>query len=166
MDGNFWLQTLNLWLLLALLLLGYGVGRWQERRHYRSIRQREEALCLVVALSTRYVPEGVAATGAVLVSGAVVISSDYFKTFVAGFRAFFGGRFRSYEPLLERARREALLRLKAQAQAAGASLVIGVRFQTTRIAGSTTPSVEVLAFGTALLTAFDVALAAGAPAPD
>ncbi len=153
MDWRFIAETLNLWLLPALLLLGYGAGRWQERRHYRSIRQREEALRHVVALNTRYVPEGVAATGATLVSGGVVISSDYFKTFVAGFRSFFGGRFRGYETLLERARREALLRLKAEAQAAGATLVIGVRFQSTTIAGSTTPSVEVLAFGTALRTA-------------
>jgi uncharacterized protein YbjQ (UPF0145 family) len=118
-----------------------------------SIRQREEALRHVVALNTRYVPEGVAATGAQLVTGGVVVSSDYFKTFVAGFRAFFGGRFRGYETLLERARREALLRLKEDAQAAGATLVIGVRFQSTTIAGSSTPSVEVLAFGTALRTA-------------
>jgi uncharacterized protein YbjQ (UPF0145 family) len=153
MNTNFWLETFNLWLLLALLLLGYGAGRWLERRHYRSIREREQALQHVVALNTRYVPEGVAATGAVLVSGGVVISSDYFKTFVAGFRAFIGGRFRGYETLLERARREALLRLKAEAQAAGATLVIGVRFQSTTIAGSSTPSVEVLAFGTALKTA-------------
>jgi uncharacterized protein YbjQ (UPF0145 family) len=131
----------------------YGAGRWQERRHFRSIRQREEALRHIVALNTRYVPEGVAAPGAQLVTGGVVVSSDYFKTFVAGFRAFFGGRFRGYETLLERARREALLRLKAEAQAAGATLVIGVRFQSTTIAGSSTPSVEVLAFGTALRTA-------------
>lgn len=153
MTMNFWLETLNLWIPLALLLLGYGFGRIQERRHYRSIRQREQALRHVLALSTRYVPEGVAATGAQLVSGAVVISSDYFKTFVAGFRAFFGGRFRGYETLLERARREALLRLKEQAQASGSTLVIGVRFQSTTIAGSSTPSVEMLAFGTAVLTA-------------
>lgn len=153
MNASFLLETLNLWLLLALLMLGYGAGRWQERRHLRSIRQREEALRHVVALNTRYVPEGVAATGAQLVTGGVVVSSDYFKTFVAGFRAFFGGRFRGYETLLERARREALLRLKEDAQAAGATLVIGVRFQSTTIAGSSTPSVEVLAFGTALRTA-------------
>jgi len=153
MNPNFWFETLNLWIPLALLMLGYGVGRLQERRHYRSIRLREQALRNVLALSTRYVPEGVAATGAQLVSGSVVISSDYFKTFVAGFRAFFGGRFRSYETLLERARREALLRLKEQAQASGSKLVIGVRFQSTTIAGSSTPSVEMLAFGTALLTA-------------
>lgn len=151
MDRNFFLQTLNLWLLLALLMLGYGVGRWQERRHYRSLRIREEALQHVVALSTRNVPQGVQPRGALLVSGSVVISSDYFKTFLAGFRAFFGGRFRGYETLLERARREALLRLKAQAEASGARLVIGVRFESTTIAGSTTPSVELLAFGTALL---------------
>jgi uncharacterized protein YbjQ (UPF0145 family) len=150
MNASFWLETFNLWLLLGLLLLGYGAGRWQERRHYRSLRQREVALRHIVALNTRYIPEGVAATGAVLVSGGVVISSDYFKTFVAGFRAFFGGRFRGYETLLERARREALLRLKAEAQAAGTTLVIGVRFQSTTIAGSATPSVEVMAFGTAL----------------
>ncbi len=153
MNASFLLETLNLWLLLALLMLGYGAGRWQERRHFRSIRQREEALRHVVALNTRYVPEGVEATGAQLVTGGVVVSSDYFKTFVAGFRAFFGGRFRGYETLLERARREALLRLKEDAQTAGATLVIGVRFQSTTIAGSSTPSVEVLAFGTALRTA-------------
>jgi uncharacterized protein YbjQ (UPF0145 family) len=153
MSTGFWLQTLNLWGPLALLLLGYGVGRGLERRHYRSLRQREEALRPVVALSTRWVPEGVVANGAQLVTGSVVVSSDYFKTFVAGFRAFFGGRFPGYETLLERARREALLRLKAEAQAAGSTLVIGVRFQSTPIAGSTTPSVEVLAFGTALITA-------------
>ncbi len=151
MSSSFWAETLNLWLPLSLLVVGYGVGRLQERRHFRSIRQRETELKHVLALSTRYVPDGVHARDARLVSGGVVISSDYFKTFVAGFRAFFGGRFRGYETLLERARREALLRLKEDARAAGSTLVIGVRFQTTKIAGSSTPSVEVLAFGTALL---------------
>ena len=153
MNSNLWLEALNLAIPLIMLALGYGVGRLLERRHYRSIRQREQALRHVLALSTRYVPEGVAATSAELVSGSVVISSDYFKTFIAGFRALFGGSFRGYETLLERARREALLRLKEQAQACGSTLVIGVRFQSTTIAGSSTPSVEMLAFGTALLTA-------------
>ena len=151
MNLNFWLETFTLWLVLVPLVLGYGIVRWVERRHYRSIREREQALRHVVALNTRYVPEGVEAGSAQLVTGGVVISSDYFKTFVAGLRSFFGGRFRGYETLLERARREALLRLKAQAEAAGSKLVIGVRFQSTTIAGSATPSVEILAFGTALI---------------
>lgn len=146
----FWVDVINLAVPLALLLTGYGVGRYLEQRHYVSIRERERELRLVVALSTRYVPEGVDVRGASVVSGSVVVSSDYFKTFVAGFRSLFGGRFRGYETLLERARREALLRMKQEARAAGSSLVIGVRFHTTQVAGSQTPSVEVLAYGTAL----------------
>lgn len=145
-----WVDLINLAVPLALLLTGYGVGRWLEARHYASIRARERELRLVVALSTRYVPEGVDVHAATLVSGSVVVSSDYFKTFVAGFRNLFGGRFRGFETLLERARREAILRMKLQARDAGSSLVIGVRFHTTQVAGSQTPSVEVLAYGTAL----------------
>ncbi|XVJ71977.1 MAG: YbjQ family protein [Rhizobacter sp.] len=118
-----------------------------------SIRARERELQAVIALNTRYVPEGVVATQAAVVMGSVVVSSDYFKTFVAGFRNLFGGRFRGYESLLERARREALLRMKLRARETGSNLVIGVRFHTTSISGSQTPSVEVMAYGTAVKTA-------------
>jgi uncharacterized protein YbjQ (UPF0145 family) len=145
-----WAEIVNLGLPVALITTGYVVGRVLERRHYVSIRARERELLHIVALNTRYVPEGIHPTGASVVSGGVVISSDYFKTFVAGFRNLFGGRFRGYETLLERARREAMLRMKEQARAAGSQLVIGVRFHTTRVAGAQTPSVEVIAYGTAL----------------
>jgi uncharacterized protein YbjQ (UPF0145 family) len=148
-----WLAPiLNIALPVLLLLTGYVVGRLLERRHLASIRTRERELQSVVALNTRYVPEGVAAVQATVVMGSVVVSSDYFKTFVAGFRNLFGGRFRGYESLLERARREALLRMKLRARQAGSSLVIGVRFHTTSISGSQTPSVEVMAYGTAVKT--------------
>ena len=33
MNGNFWLETLNLWFPLGLLVVGYGFGRWQEWQH-------------------------------------------------------------------------------------------------------------------------------------
>lgn len=145
-----WVSLLQLLLPVALVVVGYLVGRVLERRHLASIRARERQLLGVVALSTRFVPDGIAATSPRLVSGSVVVSSDYFKTFVAGFRNLFGGRFRGYETLLERARREALLRLKEQARAAGCDLVIGVRYTTTTVAGSATPSMEVMAYGTAL----------------
>lgn len=146
-----WIELIiNLGVPAVLLAVGYFAGRLLERRHYASIRRRERELQRVLALNTRYLPEGVSAERTRLVSGSVVVSSDYFKTFVAGFRNLFGGRFRGYETLLERARREALLRLKQQARAAGSSLVIGVRFHTTQVAGSQTPSVEVMAYGTAI----------------
>jgi uncharacterized protein YbjQ (UPF0145 family) len=145
-----WVEIFNLALPVALLAIGYFVGRALEVRHYASIRVRERQLQSIVALNTRYVPEGVDAAGAGMVSGSVVVSSDYFKTFVAGFRNLVGGRFRGYESLLERARREAMLRMKQQALDQGCRLIIGVRFHTTRVAGSQTPSVEVMAYGTAV----------------
>jgi uncharacterized protein YbjQ (UPF0145 family) len=144
------LDLIQLLLPIALLAVGYFVGRMLERRHYASIRLRERELAPIVALTTRFPPPGVDVVDARLVSGGVVVSSDYFKTFVAGFRSLVGGRFRGFESLLERARREALLRMKEQARAQGSNLVIGVRFHTTKVAGSTTPSVEVIAYGTAL----------------
>ncbi|MGH8664838.1 MAG: YbjQ family protein, partial [Burkholderiales bacterium] len=85
------------------------------------------------------------------VHGTVVVSADYFKTFVAGLRNLIGGRFRAYETLLERARREAVLRLKEQARAKGARLVVCVRFETTSISSGWAPAIEVLAYGTALV---------------
>lgn len=142
----------NIALPVLLLLTGYGVGRILERRHLVSIRARERELQSVIALNTRYVPEGVVATQTRVVMGSVVVSSDYFKTFVAAFRNMFGGRFRGYESLLERARREALLRMKSHARKSGCNLIIGVRFHTTSISGSQTPSVEVMAYGTAVKT--------------
>lgn len=141
----------NIILPVLLLLVGYVVGQMLEKRHYASIRQRERQLKNIVALTTRFPPVGVSSERFTLVSGAVVVSSDYFKTFVAGFRNLFGGRFKGYESLLDRARREALLRLKEQAKAQGSSLVIGVRYETAQISGAGTPSMEVMAYGTALL---------------
>ena len=143
---------INMGLPALLLLLVYAVGQMLEKKHYTSIRLREREFKQVVALTTRYLPDGVTCERFVLVSGAVVVSSDYFKSFVAGFRNLFGGRFRGYESLLDRARREALLRLKEQAKAQGSRLIIGVRYETSSIAGTGTPSMEVMAYGTALIS--------------
>mgnify|MGYP002527674596 CR=1 FL=1 len=71
------------------------------------------------------------------------------------FRAFVGGRITVFEPLLDRARREAVLRMKNAAQAGGYDAVINTRLETSRLAssgqnGKGTAGVEILAFGTAV----------------
>jgi uncharacterized protein YbjQ (UPF0145 family) len=89
-----------------------------------------------------------------LVYGSTVVSVDYFKRFLAALRNLFGGRVTAYETLLDRARREALLRMKAQADALGAAMVFNVKYETMSIskgAARTIGSVEVLAYGTALI---------------
>jgi len=142
---------LELILFLLLLGTGYGVGRVLEQRHYASIRLRERRYRAVLAFPMRFAPDSVRPQHAFLVHGAVVVSADYFKTFVAGLRNLVGGRFRSYETLLERARREALLRLKEDAHRKGASLVVCVRFETTSLTSNWAPAIEVMAYGTALV---------------
>jgi uncharacterized protein YbjQ (UPF0145 family) len=155
------LDLIQLGIFVALVTVGFFAGSIVERRHYASIRARERAYADVLAFMVRFPPDRVSAQHAFLVHGTVVISSDYFKTFIAALRNLFGGRMRAYESLMERARREALLRLKAEARRRGAKLVVCVRFETTTIATGWAPSMEVFAYGTALIPAGVEAPASG-----
>ena len=154
-------QLFELGVLATLLAIGFFFGRIVERNHYASIRSRERQYRDVKAFMMRFPPDRVTAQHAFLVTGTVVISADYFKSFVAGLRNLFGGRFRAYESLMERARREAILRLKAEARRRGADLVVCVRFETTSITRGWAPSIEVFAYGTALIPAAEAAKFAG-----
>lgn len=138
-----------------LLLVTYFVGAYLERRHLTSIRQREQRYAAHPHTTLSRVPESVNVTNATLVTGSVVVSLDYFKRFLATLRGIVGGRIRAYEPLLDRARREALLRMREAAMQRGFDAVINVRLETSRLAsggpdGRRTAGIEILAFGTAL----------------
>ncbi len=157
------IQTLvDFGLPLALLVATYFIGSAIERSHYRSIRSREIRWRRIPAVTFRNVPKAWDVERSGLVTGSVVISVDHFKRFLAGLRGLVGGRVRSYESLLDRARREALLRMKESAAAAGYTAVVNVRLETARLAGSrrggkSTAGVEVLAFGTGLALRRDAA---------
>ena len=136
-----------------LLLLGYFAGTFLERQHYVSIRQREKDLLQVPVVNFRSVPPSWRVESSGLATGSVVVSVDYFKRFLAGLRMLVGGRVKSYETLLDRGRREALLRMKEQAIANGYDAVINVRLETSQLAsasGQGIAGVEILAFGTAV----------------
>lgn len=144
---------LDLIIFVTLLALGYGFGRYAELTHYKSIIAREKQLNAIPAIATR-IPPPTMHCASILVSGNVVVSVDYFKRFIAGLRNLIGGRVSSYESLLDRARREALLRMKEQARDQGATMVFNVKLETASIskgAKGTVGSVEVLAYGTALV---------------
>lgn len=143
----------DLIIFLVLLLLGYGFGQYTEKRHYRSIIAREKKLNALPAIASRYPPTEPRYHQA-LVTGSTVVSVDYFKRFIAALRNLFGGRVTAYETLLDRARRESMLRLKQQAAALGADMVFNVKYETASIskgAGNSIGSIEVLAYGTALI---------------
>ncbi len=144
---------------LALLGLGYFFGRMAESRHYKRIHQRERAYRKLLVMPGKTPPLEFNQHESALVSGNVVISVDYFKTVAAGLRSIFGGRVAAYESLLDRARREAVLRMQEEAKYKGADAIFNLRFETSRIgqnAGKSLGSVEVLAYGTALIPTPDM----------
>lgn len=137
---------------IILVALGYLFGRRAEKKHYTNLIQREKKMNQLPALASRMPPTDGNYDQA-LVSGSVVIANDYFKSFVSGLRNLFGGKIRTYETLLDRARREAVLRMKEQAKALGAEMVFNVKYETSNISGQYSrklPIIEVHAYGTAL----------------
>ena len=137
---------------IILVALGYFFGRRAESKHIKNIIEREEIMNQLPAMASRFPPQD-GKYHQQLVSGSVVIANDYFKTFVAGLRNLFGGKMTTYETLLDRARREAVLRMKQEAQSLGAELIFNVKYETSNISGQYNkrmPVIEVHAYGTAL----------------
>lgn len=139
---------------LFLLVLAYFVGRWLEKKHYQSILAREEALHHIMIVQMKRPPPNF--INQQLVRGSVVVSSDYFTRFLAFFRQIFGGSIGSYETLLDRARREAILRMKEQASDLNANMIFNLKFETATLGNIHAPNqggalgtVEVLVYGTA-----------------
>ena len=109
-----------------MLTVGYVVGQWIEKKHFRSIIEREERYRKLLTFNERFPPKELKSVNVELVGGNVVISLDYFKRIAAGLRGLIGGRVSAYETLVERARREAILRMKESAHKKGASMIINV----------------------------------------
>jgi len=143
----------NIVFICILLLIGLVFGKAAERRHLKSIMKREHQLNALPAIASRYPPTGddVGPHRQMLVTGNVVIASDYFKTFLSGLINIFGGRVTPFESLLDRGRREAMLRMKSSAQALNADFIFNVKYQTATIEQKAGGAVEVLAYGTALI---------------
>lgn len=144
---------IDLIIFLSLLALGYGAGNWAEKRHYRSISRREQTTIDLPAVTLKPVDiPGHKIRSARLVCGSAVISVDYFKRILASLRNVFGGKVKSYESLLDRARREALLRMKEMA--GDATVIVNVRIETSAVGKQSRRKnigcLEAMAYGTAL----------------
>jgi uncharacterized protein YbjQ (UPF0145 family) len=140
----------ELYIFLGLTSLGYIAGSIIEKNHYKSIRKREAALLHLPAIALKKPLSDDGIEHVKLITGNVVISIDYFKKILAGLINFFGGNISAYETLIDRARREAVLRMKESAK--GASEIINIRIETTSISKNTQSvgAIEVIAYGTAI----------------
>jgi uncharacterized protein YbjQ (UPF0145 family) len=150
------LQNLDFVVFLVLLTLGYLAGSRAERLHYQSIQHREQALLNLPVVTWEDAFPDWQISGATMVTGSAVISIDYFKRLMAILRNLFGGRVTSYESLVDRARREAILRMKQSARELGADMILNMRLETSAIGQSANSkrqvgSVEAIAYGTAII---------------
>lgn len=134
------------------LFCGFFFGRMTEKRHFKSIIRREYLLSKIkITTSKLPITKDKEIDRSMLVCGEVAVSVDYFKHIVASIIGFFGGSIKGYESLLERARREATLRLKECIP--GASEIINLRIETTSVSQGPKQHVKcviVVASGTAL----------------
>ena len=139
-------------LFLVMLGMGFAVGGSRNRIHLQKLDAEEQKYQDLPTTSGILVPGTSTLNQARLVSGGTVISVDYFKRIIAILLSIRGGRITSYESLMERGRREAILRMKKDARAQGADAIINVRIETTRIANgrgdNQLAGIEVLAYGT------------------
>jgi uncharacterized protein YbjQ (UPF0145 family) len=139
----------------VLIILGFSVGTWRESSHLKSLDIRERNTQNIIVTNLRHVPETPAIREATFVAGNAVIATDYFKTFAAGLRNIVGGEVKTFERLLQRARREARMRMIEEAMALGATEIHNVRYETSNVMGATSrnpaASVEVYAYGTAII---------------
>ena len=146
-----WIQVL---VLLGLLCLGWIAGGYSERRHIRSLLEREDDYSDVLVSDLKTFPKAtVAAPAPTIVFAEVVIAADYLKVFFASLRRLVGGELGSYRSLMERARREVILRLIERARVLGYNALANVRVEAADVGGNASrrglPMVSVLAQATA-----------------
>lgn len=157
MNADAFQFVLNIGIVAVLLIVGYTAGTMAERKHLARLATREAAVKHMMVTDFRTFPGGAdPARAAAMCTGEAVIATDYFKTFFAKLKNLLGGEVKSYISLMDRARREAVLRMMEQAAAAGFDSVCNIRLDTVDIGKSGVnakgvTTVCVVASGTAYL---------------
>ena len=142
---------MDLLIAIALLVICYFTARTREKRHYKSIREREVKLYKQPHINfSKNVNISQPVKNAQLVSASVVIGCDYFKVFLASLRNIFGGNVSAYESVLDRGRREAILRIRESAYRMRADLVMNIKIETVMLSEQTMSQVCITAYGTAV----------------
>jgi len=140
------LITLAIW--ISLFGFSYFIGTYREKAHLRDIVEREKALVSLPALTMKFAEDRPVAKTK-LVMGSVVIGGDFFKQVVAGLASLFGMRISVAEAMMDRARREAVLRMKEKA--VGADAILNVRIENMKIGKrKKITGIEAMACGTAV----------------
>jgi uncharacterized protein YbjQ (UPF0145 family) len=145
---------INLLLPVLALIVFYFTGRTVERRHLKRLAEQEAGLSHIRVEQLKSLPRGwVVTSEPILVYGSVVLANDRFKVFISALKKIVGGRLYEYERLVDRGRREAIIRMKQMAADHGCNVVWNMRIETSMLSDSqsrTASSAELYAYGTAM----------------
>lgn len=136
---------MELIIFITLFIIGLVFGKYNEKRHFSRLEKAEKELSHIKVLNIKTLPLNLD-VGGILVTGNVVIAIDYFKMVMAALRIFLGGRLNSYSSLIERARREAVIRMQRSADKMGADAIYNTRLEFSAVG----QGAELLAYGTAV----------------
>lgn len=136
--------VLKLVFTVICVMIGWYFGGRNEKKHLTKLNQDEQNYQHIILSSERFYTINTDKDSQ-LVLGSVVIAQDGFKMMIALFLNIFGKDLTVYETLLVRGRREAIVRMKAQADLLGFDGVLGVRLDTSMVGVG---AIEVIAYGT------------------
>jgi len=133
---------------VLLLVLGWGVGRIKIRNHRKWLDTQDKFLEDIRLHNIKYKQSTESTAETFLVTGSLVLSIDVFRRLIATFIQIVGGEINNYSDLLDRGRRDALLRMKADARNVGAHDIYNIKIQSASIGANR--GIEILAYGTAV----------------
>ena len=141
-------------ILIIITLLGLFFWKRAESKHYASIQEREEKYKNIIVISDTDLKraKNSQSEGVLFVEGTVV-AIDAFKKLMASFINLFGWRMKAYESLVDRARREAVLKVKQRAAEAWCNVIANLRIETSSISKNAKQSVwavEAIAYATGI----------------
>lgn len=152
MNNSFSQMLFNYAPLIVLFVVGWFFGARHERQHLaRLVLSEQELGHIIVSTERFYQPKITTGSDGELVLGSVVIAQDYFKMVIAKVLSIFGKNLTTYETLLDRARREAVVRMRTQAHQKGYNHIYGLRLEVSNI-NQLGSMVEAIAYGTAVKT--------------
>lgn len=147
--------VIKLIFVISLIVWGYFRGSRNYKAHIKQLDFEEQQVKDILIFATKYPDQSSSLPlDPILVAGSAVISVDHFRYFLSSLRKFVGGNYSVYEDLTLRARRQAIIRMKQQAQKYNTQMIFNVKYQTTPLSNQQQgemPQVEVLAYGTAFI---------------
>ncbi len=138
--------------------IAFLLGSLSERRHLRNLEEREKK-CKGFKVTDTKIFHSISLDSPTpkLFIGEVTVASDYYKRFAGGLKNLFGGEIKSYSILMQRAQREAVLRIIESARGEGYNAICNLRIENADIGGNAeykkaSVMVSIIAYATAYKT--------------